>query len=78
MADSILGPEEVLVGQHPVFVEVKEGVEVEYELAPLERGEGSIVALTQERNIAHGRQMGREIVEIWEKIGAGVLREADN
>ena len=57
MADSILGPEEVLVGQHPVFVEVKEGVEVEYELAPLERGERAIVALTEQSHIAHGKQV---------------------
>ena len=57
LADSILGPEEIFVGQDPVFIEVKEGVEVKNEFALLEGGECAIVALTEQGHIAHRRQL---------------------
>ena len=56
LTDSILGPEEIFVGQDAVFIEVKEGIEVKYELAPLKGGESAIVALAEQGHIAHGEQ----------------------
>ena len=49
----VFGPQEVLVTEHTVLVQVKECHKVKDEFAALELGEGPAVPLTKKRHIAH-------------------------